>query len=103
MAIPCNGISECLNGMDEECDENNRILVGVVLVLVILTNITYHYLKWYCLNWIQQNVSTSNAQDGWNLKDCVTLIGDELANMKVSHPKRSLQIQVVKFSKINLL
>ena len=88
MAIPCNNITECLNGTDEECDENNWILVGVVLALVIITNIIYHYLKWYCLNWSHQNVTTTNANDDWNFKDCVNMIGDELADMKVRLHKK---------------
>ena len=90
MAIPCNDISECLNGMDEECDENNWILVGVVLMFVITTNIIYHYLKWYRLNWSQQNVPTPNTNDEWNFKDCVSMMGDELADMKVRLQKRYL-------------
>ena len=90
MAIPCNGIPECMDGKDEECDENNSILIGVILTLVIITNIIYHYLKWYCLDWNQQNIPTPNTNDDWNLKDCVTMIGDELANMKVSLRKKAL-------------
>ena len=88
MAIPCNNITECLNGMDEKCDENNWILVGVVLAFVITTNIIYHYLKWYCLNWSQQNIPHRNTDDEWSFRDCVNMIGDELATMKVSLHKK---------------
>ena len=42
MAIPWNSISECLNEVDEKCDENNSILVAVILAFVIATNIIYH-------------------------------------------------------------
>ena len=88
MAIPCNNITECLNGMDEKCDENNWILVGFILAIVILTNIIYHYLKWYCLNWSHQNVTINNTNDEWSSRDCVSMMGDELADMKVSLHKK---------------
>ena len=84
MAIPCNGIPECLNDMDENCDENIIILFGVILALVIITNIIYHYLKWQCLDWTHQNIQTSGIlDDDWILVDCSNIMGDELANMKV--------------------
>ena len=88
MAIPCNDIAECFNGMDEECDENNWILAGVVLALAIITNAIYHYQKWYCLNWSQQNIPHRNTDDEWSFRDCVNMIGDELATMKVSLHKK---------------
>ena len=90
LAIPCNNITECFNGMDEDCDENNWILVGFILTIVILTNIIYHYLKWYCLDWNQQNVPTPSTNDDWDIKDCVSMMGDELADMKVSLHKKAL-------------
>ena len=84
LAIPCNGIPECWNDMDENCDENAMILFGVILALVIITNIIYHYLKWQCLDWKNQNIQISGLlDDDWILVDCSNIIGDELANMKV--------------------
>ena len=88
LAIPCNDIPECMDEKDEKCDENNSILVGFILAIAILTNIIYHYLKWYCLNWSRQKVTTPNTNDDWNLKDCVNMIGDELTTMKVSLHKK---------------
>ena len=83
MAIPCNGIRECVDGKDELCEENDWILVGVVLALVIFTIIIYNYLKWYCLDWNQQNISMTVVSDGWNAEDCFDMFGDKLAVMKV--------------------
>ena len=91
-AIPCDNVKECWDGKDEDCDEKIMILVGVVLVLVMITNIIYHYLKWYRLDWSHQNITTPNINDVWNFKDCVTLMGDELADMKVRLQKRYLWI-----------
>ena len=83
MAIPCNDIPECADRKDENCDKNTWILVGVVLVLVISTNVIYHYLKWYKLNWNRQHISPSSIIDDWSSIDCTNMMGDELANMKV--------------------
>ena len=88
LAIPCNGIAECWDGKDEDCDEKIVILVGVVLAFLITTNIIYHYLKWCCLNWSHQNVPNPNTNDEWSFRDCVNMIGDELAIMKVSLHKK---------------
>ena len=87
MAVPCNEISECVDGKDEFCDENRWILVGVVLTLIIITNIIYHYLKWYCLSWNLQTLPDACHVDEWNSVDCLEMVGDQLANMKVTQEK----------------
>ena len=83
MAIPCNGIRECVDGRDELCEENNWIFVGVVLALVVITIIIYNYLKWYCIDWNQQTFTMSVISDAWSADNCLDMFGDKLAGMKV--------------------
>ena len=46
MAVPCNNITECRDGSDENgCKANELKLLGIVLiVLIIITNCLYHYM-----------------------------------------------------------
>ena len=83
MAIPCNDIRECVDGKDEDCDENKRMLFGVVFGLFVLTNVIYHYLKWYRLGWRNQTVLEGSISDKLANAKYSKLIGDDLANLKV--------------------
>ena len=80
MATPCDGVKECWNGLDEDCDENNVILIGVVAALVILTNCIYHYLKWYHLGWRNHIIVEETTYQKNNYR---YLLGDDLAKLKV--------------------
>ena len=44
MAIPCDGIVECHDGRDENCEEDKIILVIAVAVLFLTTICIYIYL-----------------------------------------------------------
>ena len=81
-ATPCDGFKECRNGFDEYyCEENKFVLVAVVAGIVILTCGIYHYLKWYQLGWKDENVPVDSLEEG---SYCLRLMGDNLANLKVS-------------------
>ena len=84
MATPCDGIKECRDGIDEQCGENKLVLYGIVGGLVMLTGFVYHILKWYILNWENKLITNQTYDD---LGSCCNLMGDELAELKVSLSK----------------
>ena len=88
MATPCDGVKECRNGSDERCEEDKMILIGIVAGLVILTGGVYHYLKWYHLGWKDKII---NEPSGNQRGTCSTLMGDDLAKLKVSQIKLLLE------------
>ena len=83
MAIPCNDIPECVDEKDGNCDENKGMLFGVAFGLLVLTNVIYHYLKWYRLEWRNQTILNGSISDNLANVKYSKLIGDDLANLKV--------------------
>ena len=84
-AVPCDNITECRDGSDEDsCKGNGLILVGiVVLVLIVVTNGIYHYFKWISLGWKHATISQKSTLDEWDPKKCHEYKGNDLANLKV--------------------
>ena len=79
-AIPCDGVKECRGGSDEECEEDKLIVLGVVVVLFILTNVIYHYLKWCHLPMRDKVIQLATCNP---ITDYSHFIGDDLAKLKV--------------------
>ena len=86
--LVCNGgIPECRDGSDEDCEDNIKVLVVVIVFLVLLTFCIYFYLKWKIIFEWAEDHSTTNAYLSRELSgnvSCVTYAGDDLANLKVS-------------------
>ena len=79
-ATPCDGIYECRDGSDEQCEEDKLVYIGILAGLVALTNIVYHYLKWYQLGWNSQIICDVPIGGERNFS---YLMGDDLAELKV--------------------
>ena len=84
-AIPCDGIPECKGELDEACEEDKEILYGTVATIILVTYGIYHYLKWKYLKWNEYQASSKFVYDDeWNFINCIDLVGDDLARLKVS-------------------
>lgn len=84
-AFPCNGIKECRDNSDEDCENKKWILYSILIALGVITNIVYYYMKWYSLDWknASENIPEIKRDDGWDSKICINFKGEKLANLKV--------------------
>ena len=91
MAIPCDGILECRDGRDENCEEDKIILVISVALLFLTTICIYLYLVFVRLpiwkNSVFQDFDDGNIDS--RLFDCSGMKGNKLAKFKVIIMKHS--------------
>ena len=87
MAIPCNGILECRDGRDENCEEDKMILVIAVAILFLTTICIYLYLVFVRLPFWKHSVLQDFIDVGIDFKtqspDWSELKGNTLAKLKV--------------------
>ena len=87
MAIPCNGILECRDGRDENCEEDKMILVIAVAILFLTTICIYLYLVFVKLPFWKDSVLQDFEDVGTDFKtqspDWSELKGNTLAKLKV--------------------
>ena len=87
MAVPCDGIIECRDGIDENCDGDKLILVIVTAVLFLTTLCIYLYLVFVRLpfwkNSIFWDFDAGNIDSESRPFVCSVIKGNELAKLKV--------------------
>ena len=87
MAIPCDGIVECRDGRDENCEEDKIILVIAVAVLFLTTICIYLYLVFVRFPIWKDSVFWEFHEGSIDSKtqshDCSELKGNTLAKLKV--------------------
>ena len=87
MAIPCNGIVECRDGRDENCENDKLILVISVAALFLTTVLIYLYLVFVRLplwkNSVFRDFDNGNIALESRHFDCRDMKGNKLAKLKV--------------------
>ena len=87
MAIPCDGIVECRDGRDENCEDDKFILVISVALLFMSTICIYLYLVFVRLPlWkksVFRNFEDGNIDTKTHDSDCSAMKGNLLAKLKV--------------------
>ena len=87
MAIPCDGILECRDGRDENCDDDKLILIISVALLFITTICNYLYLVCVRLQFWKNSVFRDFDNGKIDLEsrhsDCIDMKGTSLAKLKV--------------------
>ena len=90
MATPCDGIRECRDGRDEECEDDKLILYFVVSGLITTTLIIYLYVVWIKIpqwrkSFLRDLKANDNHDDGRNPINYVDFKGNNLARLKVNY------------------
>ena len=87
MAIPCDGIVECRDGRDENCEEDKMILFISIIVLLLTTTCIYLYLVFVRLpswkNSVFRDFNNGNIDSESMPLKCSGMKGNLLANLKV--------------------
>lgn len=85
MAIPCDGIIECRDGRDENCEEDKWILVIATTLLLLITICIYLYLVFVRLPIWKTSVFLDFGDGNIDSKsdDFTRVKGDKLAKLKV--------------------
>ena len=97
MATPCNGIRECRNGIDEQCEISVVYFWSIFGGFFLLTVTVILIMK--CLTpETKKNATNEVEHTKYDSKDCSLLEGNQLAEMKVIFKSRYLLI----FCKNNL-
>ena len=87
MAIPCDGILECRDGRDENCEEDKWILAIAISVLFLSTICIYLYLVFVRLpfwkNSVFRDFDAENIDSESSPFDCSNMKGNKLVKLKV--------------------
>ena len=92
MATPCDGIVECRDGSDENCEDDKLILVIVIAVLLLTTICIYLYLVFVRLPHWKNSVFEDFGNGNVDLEprpfDFSAMKENKLARLKVSITKQ---------------
>ena len=87
MATPCDGIVECRDGQDEDCEDDKLIFIISVALLFLTTTCIYLYIVFVRLPlWkksIFRDFDDGNMDSESRRFDCSGLKGNKLAKFKV--------------------
>ena len=87
MAIPCNGILECRDRSDEDCEEDKWILATIIASVFLITVCIYFFLIFERLTkWKKSVIKDFHGgipNHEWSFSRCSEMKGNDLAKLKV--------------------